>query len=278
MLSSYLYCKRKLFLEKVLKLISPERVVLVKGSIRHEVFDKANKKEEEVVKSITENEGFKDIYDKYIKNYTILLRETIRANKYRLKNVKLPLSDAFKQTWPFFIRESRIRAENLFNFAKRHDVYGEELWHKLIPKIKSEYKVDSDELLLRGIVDQVEVYEKGIVPVELKTGSMPKEGVWPGHRIQIGAYALLLEQKHDIKIKEGFVHYLDSDERRHIAINPFLKEEVLDLRKKVIELLKNKKAPIFCKNERKCAACGLKDKCYDEKFIKTKLRLLNKAQ
>ena len=56
MLSAYLYCKRKLFLERVLGLFEPEKEALVKGTIRHETYDRVNRIEEKIVKSITEND------------------------------------------------------------------------------------------------------------------------------------------------------------------------------------------------------------------------------
>jgi len=52
----------------------------------------------------------------------------------------------------------------------------------MFPILISEQRIGSDKLQLKGIVDRIEVYENGYVPVELKTGKIPKEGVWPGHR------------------------------------------------------------------------------------------------
>ncbi len=272
MLSAYLYCKRKLFLEYVLGLFEPEKEALVKGSIRHETYDKVNSMEEELVKSIKKGDDFEAIYSKYVLVYARLLRETITENKYRLRNVKLPLIDAYHQIIPFFRKESELRAFNLHSFIAKHNVFGEELWEKLIPKIESEFKIDSDALELKGIIDQIEVYPDGKVPIELKTGNAPTEGVWPGHRIQLGAYALLMEEKFKQEIKEGFVVYLDNQERRRISINPFLKQEVKDIKNKVRELLEGKDAPEFESNLNKCAKCGLKEKCFDGGMIE---RLLN---
>jgi len=272
MLSSYLYCKRKLFLERVLGLFEPDKETVVKGSIRHETYDEINKIEEEIVKSIKEGIKFKEIRDKYIHTYAELLREVIKKNKKRLNNVNLNSLEAFKNIFPRFVRESESRAINIYNFMSKYKVYGKELWEKLTPKIISEFKIKSDDLLLSGIIDQIEEYEEGFVPIELKTGKMPKEGVWPGHRIQIAAYALLLEEISKTKIKEGFVHYLDSDERRQVVINPFLKEEVKELRKKVLEMLNFGEIPGYCGNERKCAVCGLKKECFDERFLDKKLK------
>jgi CRISPR-associated protein Cas4 len=277
MLSAYLYCKRKMYLERVLGLFEPEKEALIKGSIRHATYDQINQIEESLVKSITQTTGFKDIYDMYIHAYAKILRDIIHKNRFRLKTVQLPLLDAFKKIFPFFVRESKLRAENLFNFTTKNKVYGEELWNSLIPKIKSEIKIQSDELALTGIIDRVEEYKEGSVPIEMKTGSMPKEGVWPGHRIQIAAYALLLEEKLKQPIKEGFVHYLDKDVKRQIVINPFLKQEVKDLKEKVRILLNEKEIPEPTENNNKCKVCGLKDQCQNEKYLKNLLESKTKA-
>ena len=268
MLSSYLYCKRKLFLERVLKLFEPEKTALVKGSIRHETYDQINNVEASIVKSITSDNTFEDIYSVYARNFASLLRKRITANKYRLKTIQLPLINAYQEIWPFFQKESEIRALHLWKFIEKHNVYGDELWEELTPKVQSEIRIKSDILELSGIIDKVEKYKEGLVPVEMKTGSMPKEGVWPGHRIQLAAYALLLEEKSGKEIKEGFVHYLDTNERRQIVMNPFLKDEVKELKNKVKELLSSTELPEKTENENKCVKCGLREKCYDEKFMK----------
>jgi len=278
MLSAYLYCKRKLYLERVLGFFEPEKEALVKGSIRHETYDKINEIEEKLVKSIEKTTAFRDIYDMYIHNYAEQLRNIIHKNRFRLKSVQLKPLDAFKKIFPFFVRESQIRAENIFNFIAQHKVYGEELWNSLTPKIKSEIKIESDELALTGIIDRIEEYKEGSVPIELKTGSVPKEGVWPGHRIQIAAYALLLEEKLKQPIKEGFVHYLDKDIKRQISINPFLKQEVKDIKEKVKEMLNKAEIPEKEENSNKCRVCGLKDKCFDENLLKNRLNELNKVK
>ena len=58
LLSSYLYCSTKLFLEKVLLLEEPPKESIVMGSVRHETYDSINKKEEEIVTSITKKATF----------------------------------------------------------------------------------------------------------------------------------------------------------------------------------------------------------------------------
>jgi len=237
MLSSYLYCPRKLFLQKILAVEEPPKESTVLGSLRHEIYDFINQSEEKIVTSITKKIQYNELISLYKHFYSEALRERVIKNKSRIKEVNLDIVDVFKRTWPLILEEAEIRANNIFNFIQKYNIYGQELWEKLTPKIISEISIWSDKLQLIGKIDRIEKYENSYVPIELKTGKIPKDGVWPGHRIQIAAYAMLLEEKFKIEVKEGFVNYLDAKETRHIAINPFMKEEIMNLVKEVQELL-----------------------------------------
>ena len=265
MLSGYMYCPRKLYLQYVLKITEPPKEALVRGSIRHETYDLINKNEENIVKSIKELLSLHEIKELYKNNFQKFLRLAIIKNKSRLIPFNLTTSLVFKQVWPFFEEESELRAFNIYNFISENKVFGDELWEKLTPKIESELRIESPTLNLKGIVDQIEVYENEYVPIELKTGKSPNEGVWPGHKIQLVAYALLLEEHFKKPVKEGFVTYLDIKDRRQIVINSFSRQEVKGLIEKVSLLLKSASLPDFCGNDNKCNACGLKEDCYDEK-------------
>ena len=268
-LSSYMYCPRKLYLEWVLRLTKPPKDVLLKGTIRHEAHEKINDVEEELVKKITKSQTLKDLQEMYKKEYSEILRGTIRKYKKELLELELNLGETFKVMWPFILNESMIRSLNIFTFSQKYNLYGEELWTKLVPKIVSEFSIESQALGIRGRVDQIEKYETEFVPYELKTGKMPEKGVWPGHRIQLGAYLLMLQEKANKPIREGFIRYLDTNETRQITMNPFLRDEIIELIKKVNLLLKAKSLPGYVDNENKCNACELKDDCYNEAKLKT---------
>lgn len=282
MLSAYLYCSRKLFLERVLMLEEPPKENLVLGLIRHETYDQMNKKEEEIITSITQKIGLGEIQAMYRQRYLQILRKAIICNKKRIEDVNMEMIDAYKKSFSFIVKESGMRASHVSNFIKANGVFGKDLWQKLTPKILSELRVESSVLRLKGIIDQVHVYEDEYVPFELKTGRTPKDGVWPGHRIQIAAYSLLLQEHFKKPIKEGFVVYLDANEKRHIAINPFMKEEVRQLVNEIAALLESKELPDYCNNENKCRKCGLKQTCYsgDEvnKLLKVRISRVLKAR
>ena len=275
-LTSYFYCARKLYLQYVLKFREPLKDVIVKGSIRHKIYEDINNKEEQIITSVTEKKTLEQLQEIYKKYYKEIVITAIRDSRNQLDMFNIPPNDMYKQTWPLILEESITRASNLHQFMQLHLVYGQKLWEKLTPKIKSEVKIDSKKLNIRGIIDQLEIYERGFVPIEIKTGSCPKDGVWPNHRIQLVAYVMLLEDKFNVEIKEGFIHYLDAKQRRHIAINPFMRQEIKDTIKRINALLTSKKLPDKEQNKNKCNKCGLKEICFNEALLSKKLNQLLK--
>ena len=273
LLSSYLYCSRKLFLQQVLSLEEPDKESLVLGSIRHDAYDSINKKEEEIVTSILEKIGLKELEGIYQQKYLEILRKSIVKNRKRLEDINLGMMEAYRKSFSFIIDESKIRASNIFNFVEQNGVFGKELWEKLTPKIISEMRLESEELKLKGIVDQVHVYEDKYVPFELKTGKMPQDGVWPSHRIQIAAYSMLLQERFGQNVREGFVYYLDSKEKRKIVMNPFMRDEIKKIIDEIISLLEKKEIPDYCENKNKCRNCGVKNICYNEPEVERLIKL-----
>lgn len=258
-LSSYLYCPRKLYLNKVLGLVEIPKEALVKGNVRHLAHDLANKSEKEMVLSIRSVDEA-SIFELFSKNYGLFLRDAIKKYKSQLESFDMSLMDLFDTFWAGFKVEAELRASQVYDFARRHNVVSTELWNDLLPKIESELRIQSDTLQLRGIIDRVEVFDDGVVPIELKTGSCPREGVWPGHQIQIAAYMLLLKEK-GRKVAEAHVHYLDQNIKRIITLNPFLEDKIKKLIGDVNALLQSKDVPPVCDNDNKCKNCGLKDRC-----------------
>ncbi len=270
-LSAYLYCPRKLFLERALKLTEPPKGAIVKGNIRHKTYEKINFEEKKLILSITESDTPQEIHKKYLKSYTTILKSVVISHKFQLKQVGLPLLETYQNIRDFLIKHATSRAITIEKFKAETSLAGEKLWQALTPKIKSEVRLESQSLGLRGIIDQIEIYEDKKIPVELKTGKSPDTGMWPGHKIQLAAYILLLQEHLKQPVKMGILRYLDSDKEQELSINPALRDEVLDLTKKVNLLLTSKTIPEHCQNKNKCKGCGVKKHCYDEGFMKLKV-------
>lgn len=264
LLSTYLYCPRKVFLERVLKLREPPKQPLILGTIRHQALEEAAKAEEALVSSEIDNLlSYDDILEIYKAQYLSLLRDVVQKHVPSLESLNLDPLDAYHRTLPTLLREAETRAANLHRCMDSTELVGRQLWDALTPKIRSEVAIESDELRLTGRIDQIHDHGNMLIPVELKTGKMPREGVWPGHRVQAAAYALLIGERYGKAVPHAVVHYLDANEKRTIPLNPFMKDEIRMLVEEIMELMDNQLVPEFCPSRQKCAACGLKRQCYD---------------
>lgn len=259
-LSEYLYCPRKLYLKKVLKIFEPVNKYLVLGSIRHYAHDSITKIEEKLVKEITGEMSYDDLVSFFKEEHFSILRNAIIQNKQRLSEFNLSEDEVFDFAWPLLFKEASLRTQQIHSFMKTTKRYGAELWEAILPKIMSEVRLESEKLQLKGVIDRLEVYDDSFVPYELKTGSAPREGFWPSHRIQLAAYMVLVENQLG-NIKEGIVYYLDSEQTRQLVMNPFLEYETQALIKKIINLYDQKRLPGFCDKIAKCRNCGLRDFC-----------------
>jgi len=244
--------------------VEPPKEELVRGKIWHKTYELINKSDESIVKSIKTKE-YQDIYDMYKKNYAKFLRDAIIMSKPELKEFGIRMLDIFRDYWPNFDSEAKFRSVNLSGFISRHDVFGDELWDKLDPKIISEKYFKSETLNLSGIIDMIEVHNNEFyVPVEIKTGKIPSTGMWDGHRIQLAAYMLLLEDAGK-KTGEGYLKYRGVEDKRILSMNTFLRDEVIGLINKVMTVINSPVAPNYVDNKNKCKSCPHRETCYDEK-------------
>ncbi len=261
LLSSYLYCPRKIFLEKVLEIRAPPGIPAFEGSVKHRVYDVINKTEEELVTSIKTFIPFNDIFSLYRKSYSKILLDRITEFKPQLKELNIDPMKLFHRAWEIFLEEAKIRSSNVFDFIKVNKVYSNKLWEQLAPKYLTEYSIKSEKLDLIGMIDRIEINNNNYTPFELKSGSAPDTGVWPGNKIQLMAYILMLKEKFG-NSSEGYIYYTDCNEKRKVVINPFSEQEVARVKNNVLDLLKLKEPPKICENKNKCASCQLKEKCY----------------
>jgi CRISPR-associated protein Cas4 len=273
-LSSYLYCPRKLFLSAVLLVEEPQKQELVKGKIWHETYESINNTEEKLVSSI-KIKSYQEIFEMYRRSYSKLLRNAIIKHKSELKEFNISMLDIFTDYWGSFEEEAKEHALNVVHFIDRHEVYGVELWAKLTPKILSEQFFKSTKLKLSGIIDVLEVHALDgrvtYVPVELKTGKYPDKGMWDGHKIQLAAYMLLLEDAGKT-VEEAAIKYRGTD-KRLLQMNSFLEQEVLDLISKTDKILTNFEVPDYTDNKNKCKSCQVKETCYNQDTVKNLLKL-----
>ncbi len=248
-LSSYLWCPRSLYMQKVMGIEEPPNRLMVMGSLKHEVFEQANGKEQDaflsVVKGTKEEEAFNIFYKLYIDT----LAAGLKRKEGTMEQFGIAKEEAEKEMRLLLFREARDRSSSVLRFAISNDVYGYELWESIVPKVFAEVRVSSKELRLRGIVDKIELFPDKCITHEMKTGKAPVTGIWPSHRIQVAAYCMLAERKFNVTSTESVVSYVTAGLTRKIMMNPFMEQEVLDTTERVIRLFESDKIPQSCGKE-----------------------------
>lgn len=262
LLSSYLYCPRKVFLQKVLAFREPPKPQLLIGSMRHSVFDRFAGVERDTIVRIALGSSLDEIETLIREAYEALVREEIAHNRDGLYEFNLDAEEVYERSLSTFEADARFRAELIVAFMAAHPVEHEALYEQLTPRIVSERRYESAELGVVGIVDRMLVYDHEVVPFEFKTGRAPRAGLWPGHRIQLAAYLVLLRSEHHVM--KGTVRYLDTGVDVELRYTPFVRHEVEQLVREVRALLDGDELPRKVDHPGKCRACGLREQCYAE--------------
>lgn len=268
-LLTYRFCERKLFLEKVMKLRGPVNPPMVKGSIKHELYNKINHADYDIVSNLRQKIHKDEILLLYRRRYFNIINQIISKHLKNIYSSKLNHEDLRKELWTFLLNESKIRASYVSEAMENTNLFGEELWDSLYPKSFTELLISSDSLGLKGSIDRVELRNQDeYVPIEIKSGKPPTRGVWPDHKIQVAAYSLLLENEYKKPVTFGYVNYIDSQLQRHVEIDDSSKKKVKEIMQAVEKLLHSDALPKIIDDKKRCDACNLKEKCYAIKETK----------
>ncbi|MCE1246810.1 MAG: type I-MYXAN CRISPR-associated endonuclease Cas1 [Firmicutes bacterium] len=126
----------------------------------------------------------------------------------------------------------------------------------------------SQNLGLIGKVDALRRRDGRIIPYEHKRGRVFREnnkpGAWISDKVQIAAYAMLLEERFGEPIPEGRVRYHADNITVKIPIDEPLRENVRQSIIRAGELAKSIHRPPVAKNEKLCIKCALAPVCLPE--------------
>jgi CRISPR-associated exonuclease Cas4 len=247
-LSSYIHCPRQFFVHYVLKEALPPKDVIALGLIKHKVYEKISDNEQAIVCSLTPNSDVRIVLRT---NFVKFLRDAVRSYSNYLRRVELPLVDAFRKCLPAIEFEVDARLAPIKSLLDA-GLFGEDLYAEIYPKVRSEYSVKALEL--SGRVDRLECHTDHVIPVELKSGKPPEEGVWDTHRMQVSCYMLMLSEHFGTQVNTAIVHYIDSDVKREVIMNPFLEEWVSSTKNACLTLLESKNPPKGC-GRKNCEYC-----------------------
>nr|QNO51428.1 hypothetical protein PFCPEAIJ_00030 [Methanosarcinales archaeon ANME-1 ERB6] len=210
--------------------------------------------------SETEEERAKRIIEDIVDGVEMIYKE-------ELKGVE---KDFFEEVKKDFIRSlsmsmktenddwlEKVRTEN--ELSELENAYGYEREHAML----------SEKLSMSGSVDKLIRTEKEVIPCMIKTGKCPEYSVWKSDRVQLAAYAMLIEEEFGFEttVKRGFVEYIRNAESRETQIRR--RDRALALQ--ILKRVKRIKGGVYPEKGGN-APC---DKCVFAEMCETKKTLLS---
>jgi CRISPR-associated exonuclease Cas4 len=200
----------------------------------------------------TEKEAAKRIIEEVVDSVERIYRE-------ELKDIETDFFAAVKAA--FICRMGEEDAEWLQKVRKENGVlvleaaYGYEREHTMV----------SETLSMSGSVDKLIRTEAEIIPCMIKTGRCPEYGVWKSDRVQLAAYAMLIEEEFETAVRRGFVEYIRNAECRESPIRK--KDRALALQ--VLKRVKRIKEGVFPEkgDNAPCDTCSFVEFCETKKTL-----------
>lgn len=258
--SDYLYCARKVYLRKILNAREGQNANMVKGMIRHDILDELNKTEGNIVSGITRQMNLTELGDVYKINLLEITRRIFRRHENSTTSFSINQENFWQDFWRGISEDVQLRIKAISKLLKKN-IFGYELWQKLEPKYLTEFKIVSDRLQLVGRIDRVEIHKHQAnlvyVPWEIKNASVREP--YELDILQLACYAILLEDKFNVNVCEGIIHY--KNKKIKIKIDGNKKQKIFS----IIEAINNfseKNMPKITENFNKCRHCGLHDECF----------------
>lgn len=124
-----------------------------------------------------------------------------------------------------------------------------------------EVALTSSKLGLNGLLDMVVVSKDEIIPVEYKNSFSSKVG--PNHRIQLAAYALMLEEKWQLPVRRAFVHFIPLRQSCGVKLDVALKAKVPARLDALRQMIRHEALPDATKARERCTDCEFRNFCPD---------------
>jgi CRISPR-associated exonuclease Cas4 len=140
-------------------------------------------------------------------------------------------------------------------------IYGIEQGERLF-----RYPVASEALQIKGKIDLVlivpslEASEKEVVVVEYKYSEQKAS---PHFKVQLAAYALLLEEALHIPARRSFLYSIPLRKAEAVPITPQLRKKVQNITREIKDLMSGERMPEATSVQRRCPTCEFRRFCND---------------
>lgn len=119
--------------------------------------------------------------------------------------------------------------------------------------------VVSETLRLSGQIDEVIFTEKTLIPVDYKLARQGGEHF----KVQLTAYALMLEEAYQTKIEYGFLYFIAKRKVERVPITPKLRTQVSQALAQMRQISENETMPAATTWRQCCADCEFRRFCND---------------
>ena len=269
LLSTALYCQRKLYIEEVLSLKAPQGYADVKRDILQEALRYTNRAEPGIVKNIKEPARHDEIEDKYYDSARRSLQEAILNHREALHEQDASIIETHKQVWTEIKPYIKARIRNTHTFATTNHVYGNDLWWDLMPKITYGLNISSRKLGISMTIDRVDNYPHIAIPWLYKRQLPPEQGIWHNNRHELVAAMLALAEQ-GLITQEAVLAYEDGKQPRTLEMEPELEEQLRTALERTRAILDKGELPARVENTRKCERCPHKERCYDDVYMQAR--------
>jgi CRISPR-associated exonuclease Cas4 len=122
-------------------------------------------------------------------------------------------------------------------------------------------KLESARLGLRGEADLViwQDERQEAIPVDFKYSDIPGEHF----KLQLAAYALLLEENYGVMVKKGFLYLIPKRQAEAVKIDGRLRSKLFGTLEAMQRMLLHEAMPPATKNRGRCAGCEFRRFCND---------------
>jgi CRISPR-associated exonuclease Cas4 len=120
--------------------------------------------------------------------------------------------------------------------------------------------ITDPELKLTGLMDEVVYAADGeVFPVDYKLAKQ----ISHNHRLQLAAYALLLERHTGKRVRRGFIYLIERRSMQEVIITEALRQELFSVLGQMEQCIRAELLPPVTNTPNRCPACEFRRFCND---------------
>lgn len=160
------------------------------------------------------------------------------------------------------VEEIRVADENVYAGRRLHEELSDEDSLETL-------QLEDAELGLVGKMDAIRTRSGEVYPYEHKRGRSNQGQAWNSDRIQVGAYAMLMERAKGLVVNHARIRYHRDNKTVIVSIDQELRNEVKAHIQRANKLRAQESRPPITSNENLCVSCSLSPVCLPEETRKT---------